>query len=437
MSVSGILSSISGQFSPSLVLGAFFPAAIFVILAHLLLIPFLPAGSTVLPLLEVLDPQWRVLALAFVTIVLTGLLVNLNIPIIQMFEGYPWEKTRIGRKRVERHQAQRKELETRRDEAVWLMDTLGEADPLHADVSREWTELCRRLVSEYPDEHSVLPTRLGNVMRASEQYPRRQYGMSAIPLWPRLIATIDKEYAAGIDEAKSSFDFMIHSTLLSTLLGALLLVCGLAYPTRLASLTVSSLWLFEILVLFGLARLLYGWSIGRASAWGSLVNGAFDLYRWKLLEQLGHTQRPTTRTAERDLWARLSRQVIFGDGDSGPRVRYADAPEKTPFASGEPWRARLAVARGVSEVDEAGVATIRLRVTNVDDRQRVTKIVVTDTPPDGTEYVWDSATVGSGRIRAEGAGPCRFHLLDVTLAPNDSIELGYLAIIRKLEKAYP
>lgn len=436
--MSGILSTISGQFSRSLILGAFFPSAVFVILAQVLLVPLFPSGSTVLQPLETLDPQWRLIALVFATVVLTGLLFNLNIPIIRLFEGYPWAATWIGGKLTGRHRARRTMLEERRDEALWLMDRLGKGDPLYDDVNGQWTNACRRLIEEYPDgDASVLPTRLGNVIRASEHYPRRQYGMSSIPLWPRLIAIIDKEYAASIDEAKASFDFMINSALLSAMLAFGLAVVGLAYPTRLASWTLGAWWVLQIVTLAGLAVLCYIWSIGRAVAWSSLLDGAFDLYRWKLLEQLGHRQRPSTRTAERDLWGRISRQVLFGDGEDGPRVRYVDAPERTPFASGEPWRARLEVVRGVSTISAAGVVTVRLGVTNVDTRRTVRDVVVTDTPPDGCDYLWDSAQVDGGQVRVEGAAPCRFHLLDSVLAPGAALSLSYRAIPRKAEEADP
>ena len=48
----------------------------------------------------------------------------------------------------------------------------------------------------------VMPTQSGNAIRSFEYYPTAQYGMSSITLWPRLIAKIDKDYAAVIDEAR-------------------------------------------------------------------------------------------------------------------------------------------------------------------------------------------------------------------------------------------
>src|SRR5205823_3338390 len=37
-----------------------------------------------------------------------------------------------------------------------------------------------------PDEQDVLPTRLGNVLRAAEQWAGRDYGLRAVVIWPRL-----------------------------------------------------------------------------------------------------------------------------------------------------------------------------------------------------------------------------------------------------------
>jgi hypothetical protein len=94
--VTNILSSISGQFSKSLILGTFFPVMVFVILAQIFVVPLLPSDWLVLRQLETLDTQWRVVVILLLAIVLSGLLYNLNIPIIRFYEGYPWQDSWIG-----------------------------------------------------------------------------------------------------------------------------------------------------------------------------------------------------------------------------------------------------------------------------------------------------------------------------------------------------
>jgi len=113
-----------------------------------------------------------------------------------------------------------------------LKDELDKDKKNAETVSDIWTrlsEVSRRLNSELPSDTSLLlPTRLGNVIRSFEEYPDRQYGIGAITLWPRLIAKIDKEYAAMMDDSKTSFDFMLNISLLSAFSALVITVVGLS-----------------------------------------------------------------------------------------------------------------------------------------------------------------------------------------------------------------
>ena len=102
--MTSILSSISGYFSRALILGTFLPVTIFVVLALLLLVPALPASLSLPELLAGLDTA-KVVGISFLTIVLSGLLYNMNIPILRLYEGYPWRRSWIGSWLSRRHTA--------------------------------------------------------------------------------------------------------------------------------------------------------------------------------------------------------------------------------------------------------------------------------------------------------------------------------------------
>jgi hypothetical protein len=62
--MSSIVSTISGQFSKSLILGVFLPAALFVSLSIIFLVPLFPENWPLLAPLQALDPGWKLIAIS-------------------------------------------------------------------------------------------------------------------------------------------------------------------------------------------------------------------------------------------------------------------------------------------------------------------------------------------------------------------------------------
>jgi hypothetical protein len=429
--MTGILSAISGKFSKSLILGTFLPVLAFVILSLIsweaLFLADRPAFD-----FEELSAPWRMIVVLSVTIVLSGLLYNLNIPVIRLYEGYPWRRSWVGEWRTRHYRKQFRACHARWQGMRTLLLAMRKVNAPHQqEIQAEWKQIALRLNSEFPKgEDLILPTRLGNVIRSFEDYSFRQYKIEAIRLWPRLVAKIDKDYAAAIDDAKTSFDFMLYSSALSALLTLWLLVSGFLSST---SLTASKLWLPWLLetVAFGvLTRWFYHLSIERASAWGHMVRGAFDLYRWDLLEQLGYRYVPATMVEERILWNDIVQQITYGDSPAIPLAEYTSRSSyaRSPF----PRSVELELARGVSRSIDSKVLKVTLLVRNVDSQKRIAKsVIVTDTVPDGYDYEWDSAQrcEDSGAVDVVGANPYRFHVGDLKFG--QSASLTYRAISRR------
>ena len=66
------------------------------------------------------------------------------------------------------------------------------------------------LYYDYPeDEFDVLPTRLGNILRAAEHHGHYRFGAGAIILWPRLIQVAPREFVISADEARASLEFLL------------------------------------------------------------------------------------------------------------------------------------------------------------------------------------------------------------------------------------
>src|SRR6185295_6694256 len=111
--MNNLLSAVSGQFGKTLIFSTLLPVIVFIVLARVFAVPLLPADLQILGGFESLDPEWKIAVTGFAALVLTGLLFNLNIPIIRFYEGYPWKESWIGKWRVERAQARFDALQAR------------------------------------------------------------------------------------------------------------------------------------------------------------------------------------------------------------------------------------------------------------------------------------------------------------------------------------
>jgi hypothetical protein len=422
--MTSLLSSLSGQFSRALLLSTLLPVVVFVLLALVLVVPHIPATVPVLHWMESLDSEWKLAAMTLGVVLLTALLYNLNGPVIRFYEGYPWCDSWLGARRTRAH---RKDMESisARWRGLWtlLCDTEAQAHPEYEKAVEHWNELARTLNTRYPDEPgAVLPTRLGNVIRSFESYPSRQYKIQAITVWPRLVAHIDEGYAAGIEEAKSGVDFMLNSSLLCGLMASLLALVHLVFPVDLLSPSVLGTLVLELVIFGGLAYGFYLAAISRAHAWGMAVKGAFDLYRWNLLEGLGYRDRPKSLEEERQLWEQISSRLILSDLTIDPLPPYTAPKGAATGAAGKPTDVEIDLLRGVRRLAGDSLE-VTIRVRNLDASRKAAGVTVTDTIPEGWGYEWCSASFAGGPVEASGANPYRFHVGD--LDPGADLELIY------------
>jgi hypothetical protein len=432
--MTSILSSISGQLGKSLILGAFLPATVFTIFWSVFFEPIYPVYQTFLEPLGLFSEEWLLVAVLFIIIVITGLLYNLNIPIIRLYEGYPWKDSSLGKRRIDHYKQDYRQVTARREGMRTLLRAMGKNTPDFFTIRRHWSAEGDRLLRSYPDrELLILPTRLGNVLRSFERYPSRQYNMDAIILWPRLVSKIDKEYLTVITDAKTSVDFMLNNSVLNGLLALSMIILGLVYPQDTLT-TAPSLatWLIKFAAFTLLAYLFYLGAVSRAGAWGETVKSAFDLYRWDLLEDLGYQQKPQTRKAERDIWNKISIQMLYGDHpDRGPRTDYVYHSTSTPNAVCNDPENKLKVSRGVSQTQSKRVLTVVLEIKNPHKAEVVRDVVVTDHLPEGFDYIWGSGSIRNHPVQVEGTNPYVFHVGD--LKPEETLRLRYKTVRRDVD----
>jgi hypothetical protein len=157
----------------------------------------------------------------------------------------------------------------------------------------------------------LMPTRLGNILRAAEAYPSAdgRYGLDAVFWWPRLFAVVPDKARSDLSSTRASMALLLNVCTLS----AFLAVSSLAAGITVATTGPGCFWGFwAATVATGvLALTAHRGALGPALIYADLLRSAFDLYRGDLLSKLGFAL-PDTLAAERLLWSSLQSVLYRG-----------------------------------------------------------------------------------------------------------------------------
>lgn len=268
-----------------------------------------------------------------------------NIPIIRLFEGYPWRSfwpgTRLqasNRRRVRFLQMQIARLDT---EINFDLDKLEYQQTRASDESNssdmkylakkeisyiqnsiqqkqmEKNLLIRELVFFYPhhEEWRILPTRLGCVLGAAEEFSGHMYGLDAVTFWPFLEPILsEKGYAPFVEREKAVLDFLLNMVILTIGFGVELVYVDFVLAT-LDPVRTGVTLLLTLIIAFGLYLL----SIQGAVNWGDTIRTAFVLYRHHLRKSLG-LSKPKDYYHERILWQQAGRFLFDHDPTPGKYI---------------------------------------------------------------------------------------------------------------------
>jgi hypothetical protein len=225
-------------------------------------------------------------------VLVLGLVLHpLQLPLVRVLEGY-WGDGPIGRRvtafSVGRQRARRRRLET--------SATPGDpAEAVDATETARLVDAAWRLRHRFPPEAILLPTSLGNVMRAAEHRAGRPYGLDAVVVWPRLYPLLPDAVRAATDDLRLQLDSAARFTAVF-LVGA---------ATTFALLVAHGWWLLVPAASVVLAWISYRASVSAAAAYGVAVEAAFDLAHLDLRAAL-HLARPPDRSTERAANAELT-----------------------------------------------------------------------------------------------------------------------------------
>jgi hypothetical protein len=301
----------------------------------------------------------QVAALVVAVIVVASIAHPLQLPLVRLLEGY-WQDTAVGSAVASIGM----EMHRRRQERLVAYFNEELPDPFAVrssggrivrDVHRENRQAvqyerlgqlaARRLPTEYPRAtENLLPTKLGNALRAAEDRAGQRYGLDTIAVWPRLHPHLPSPFAGAVNDLRDQFDAAARICvvlLLATLVSTLLLV-------------THGWWLLVPASTAFLSWVAYRAAVRAAVAYGAQLQVAFDLHRFDMLRGL-HLPLPADPERERPYNEQLTAFFELSPEDFtlsiGPYQHAEEPPEATADRSRRRLLLRLLRRRGGKEAE--------------------------------------------------------------------------------------
>jgi hypothetical protein len=297
-------------------------------------------------------------ALLLVGVVLSAVILQpFQVMLVQLLEGY-WRPTAMGQLAMDIGI----ELQRRRMRALEIAKELSDgggesagpegstiAEPPSPDQLRvDWADTRLRF---YPSVSRLLPTQLGNALRAAEDRAGERYGLATVTTWPRIYPSLSDKLVDVLNDRRDQLD--TAARLCATfLLAALIAVGFLARNGGRWALVVPAAFL-------GMAWVCYRAAVAAGQLHGELLATAFDLHRFDLLAAL-HYAPPTDRREEYELNKQLSEFLAKADGstegDDGSFDEEESLKPDRPYEHPPPAPTMLVVAQAPPEISPDGAS---------------------------------------------------------------------------------
>ena len=236
--------------------------------------------------------QIAVLIASLVTVAASAFVIQrLDLAVLRFLEGYwPHWLNRLRRRWLQQH-------EKRLSQTKEALRDLMRQHPQPA-TTLEYREKQTRLDYQLrwlpPQPPYLMPTRLGNILRAAELRPQLRYGLDAVVCWPHLWLLLPDNTRTELQEARAS----LNTAARVWLWGLLFLIW-----------TPLALWAIPVsLVTLWFA---YRWLLADARNYGDLLNAAFDLHRYQLYKSL-RWPLPNNSEEEKTMGQQLSEYLWRG-----------------------------------------------------------------------------------------------------------------------------
>ena len=228
---------------------------------------------------------------------------SLEQPILRLLEGYwprwmrPLRRALIRQQRIKAERAENR-FQTLATKGLENF-TLEETD--------EYVQLDWQLKQTPTPSDRLMPTRLGNILRAAERRSLEKYGLESVICFPRLWLLLPNEVKTELTEARARLNTMARVWSWSLLF------------------LIWSIWAWWVIPVGIVAAVLaHRWMLDSAVIYGDLVESAFDLHRTALYKSL-RLPLPQNPTAERRMGQALTDYLWRGFTEPEPTF---ENPEK-------------------------------------------------------------------------------------------------------------
>jgi hypothetical protein len=244
--------------------------------------------------------QIAILISCFCAIALSAFIVQrFDLTVLRFLEGYwhPWllplQKRLTRREKIRLHK-----IETRLEVLAQRNITSLSADEKAEYVQLDWQQMHMPSTSD-----QLMPTRLGNLLRATERRPRERYGLDAVICWSRLWLLLPDTTRKDLQEARAELNNAARLWLWSILF-SIWTVLG-------------AWWAFPISAIAAWFTY-YVWILDAANTYADLVDATFDIHRTLLYKSL-RWKLPSNAAAEIEAGKQLTAYLWNGSDSDTPQ----------------------------------------------------------------------------------------------------------------------
>jgi hypothetical protein len=176
------------------------------------------------------------------------------------------------------------------------------------------------LIGGLPVPRNIVPTRLGNTLRAAEDKPLDRYGIPGVKGMGHLVALMPADYTARVDDIRNDLDQAVRMMLAWVSLAVAALVFFID----------DGPWSFISVGCWVLAMWSYRGAITVAESYGRLINRSFDLFRYRLLEA-NCIERPMTFDEQTTCFGELFK--VFDGTEQPTHLRFLPPTKPEPVAT--------------------------------------------------------------------------------------------------------